>query len=598
MTRQLSQELQETPGWFSRLGDVLPFLNWFSDYKRKDFVGDLIAGITVATMLVPQSMAYALLAGVSPIVGLYASILPVLIYGLMGSSGVLTLGPTAITSVMVLSSLGALETPGTPEYLVLTITLAFALGIVFLLMGLLRVGFIVNLLSRPVLAGYVNAAAVIIILSQIKNLLGLDLERTSRAHELLLGPLQNLGQTNWVTLVIGATCLGLLLFFRSMLGNLLKRLRLNDVVVFVITRSGPLVVVMGSTLLVYSLNLIDRANVQTIGAVPSGLPQLGVPAFNLEHMPSIVFGAVAIAFVGFMEGISTAKTLTGKDRQDRRRVRPNQEMIAMGVSNIASSISGGLPVTTSISRSAVNYTAGAQTGLSSVIAAGVVALAVTVLAPLFQWLPQAALAAIIVMSVVNLVDPQAVSRFRKYSKGEPIPFLVTFLGTFLFSIEVGIAGGIAASAAIHLYRTTRPGISAVGRIPGTNEYKPSRYYDTEIIPEVLVMRIDESLYFANAEYLDQVIRESIDIRPQVEHLVLSCNAVNTIDASAIHILEELIEDIEESGIRVYIAGIKDRVKVRLDRVDFSERMGEDRFYSTTHDAVIATGHIIDDLLPI
>lgn len=580
---------------FGYIVRYLPFLSWMLHYQRADLPGDLIAGLTVATMLVPQSMAYALLAGLPPHVGLYASILPVLVYGFLGSTRMLTLGPTAITSVMILGTISPIVGDDPAVYFTLSLTLALCLGIVFILMGIFRLGFIVNLLSQPVLAGYINAAALIIIFSQIQNITGIQIERSSQTLDLLIRPLQRIAEINGVTVAMGIGCIGLLLFFKGPLEMWLKRRSLNEMLVFIITRSGPLVVVLVSTVIVYALRLDETHNVRIIGDIPKGFPALGLMNFDFSQLDVIAPGAVAIAFVGFMEGISTAKSFMSRRKE---AVEPNQELLAMGVANLASVISGGLAVTTSISRSAVNYAAGARTGLSSVIAAVMVALVVTFFTPLFYYLPQAALAAIIVMAVANLLDPQSVFHFRRYSKGEPIPFLVTFSGAFFFGIEVGIAGGIAVSAAIHLYRTSRPPIIRLERVWNTEDYKDALRYDTQHIPEVLIMRVDESLYFANVQYLERFLRNNLARRPQVEYLILVCNAINTMDASAILILIDLIEELKEAGIEVYLAELKDRVRERVDRVNFSQRVGEERFFTTTHEAVLATGKLSEPVLPI
>jgi len=577
------------------LVQYLPFLGWMRNYKRGDLPGDLIAGLTIATMLIPQTMAYALLAGLPPIVGLYTGILPVLVYGLLTSSRVLTLGPTAITSVMVLDTIGPLADQGPEVYLALSFTLALTLGIVFLLMGLFRLGFIVNVLSQPVLAGYVNAAALIIIFSQIQNITGISTERTSRGHELLLFPLRELDQLNLTTLGIGLSSLIILFYFRGGLEKHLQQLRLPTMLIFIITRSGPLLTIFITTTLVYLFRLNENNGVRIIGDIPTGFPMLGFGPFDFSEMTLIIPGAIAIAFVGFMEAISTAKSLTAKDRHP---LDPNQELIAMGAANVASVASGGLACTTSISRSAVNYTAGAKTGLSSVIAAIFVGLAVTFFTPLFFFLPQATLAAIIVMSVANLIDTQAVGRFRRYSKGEPIPFVVTFLGSFFLGIEVGIAAGIFVSGAVQLYRTSRPPIIRLERVWNTESYADAVHYDTQVIPTVLIMRIDASLYFANAQHLDRFLNNAIVEFANTEHLILVCNAINTLDGSAIEILVDLIMDFEKKGVKIYIAEMKDRVLARVDRVNFVDRVGEHRFYPTTHAAVLATGKLDDYVMPI
>lgn len=578
------------------LKTYLPFLHWLPRYRRDDLPGDLIAGLTVAIMLVPQGMAYALLAGLPPVYGLYAGMLPLFIYGLLGTTQVLTLGPTAITSVMVLSILGGITEPMTEAYIVQSFVLTLALGGVYLLMGLLRMGFIINLLSKPVLVGYVNAAALIILFSQLPALLGIESERPDHPYELIFDLLRGLGGTHLPTVLLSGLCIGVLLLFRGPLGGWLRRIRgLPPVFAFAITRSGPLVTVALAGLLVYALDL--SGTVRVIGDVPSGLPLLGLPALDLSHLNTILPGAVAIAFVGFMEGVSTAKSLV---TNRRRRLEPNQEMVAMGAANVASAVSGGYAVTTSISRSAVNHAAGARTGLSSLIAALVVTLVAVFLTPLFAYLPNAALAAIIAVSIVNLIDLDVIRRMWFYSHSDTLPFFVTVGVVFFVSIEAGILAGVGVATLIHLGRTSRPRILELGRVNYSDHYAALGEDTTaDRIPGVLVVRPDESLYFANAQYLDQYLRNRVATAPDLKHIVLVCSAVNTIDASAYDLLREFISDMDANGIHVRIAEMKPRIMQRIRGIAFTgEGIDESRFYAYAHDAVAATGRLVDEDLPI
>lgn len=573
----------------------LPFLQWMRHYQRADFPGDLVAGLTVATMLIPQSMAYALIAGLPPIVGLYTGILPVLVYGLLGSTRILTLGPTAITSVMILSSIAGLADPGTPEFFTLSLTLAFLLGIVYLVMGVLRLGFVVNLLSQSVLEGYVNAAALIIVLSQIKNLLGIQIPRSSYPLDTLLHTFFHLGNTHLPTLILGLICIGVVLIFTYRIEGILSRLRLPTALSLAIARSGALVSVIVGMIIVALLQL-DQQGVAIIGSIPAGFPPISLGPYNFEHLQPLLTGAVAIAFVGFMEGVSTAKSLISQRKQT---LDANQELIAMGAANIAGAISGGLASTTSISRSAVNYSAGANTGLSSIIAACIVGLTVSFFTPIFYYLPNAALAAIILTSVIKLFNIQSIRQLWKYSKLDTIPFFVTFFATLLVSIPVGIASGIFFSLVTYLARTSRPEIEQLGRIDYTERYgDTAQFKSAHRIPRVKIMRIDESLYFANAQFLDKYLRNAIAESPEVEYLILVGDAVNWIDASALQILEDLIHDFEQVGVTVYITELNYKVWGRVSKIGFMSRVGEQRFFHTTHQAVQQTGVLLDDDLPI
>lgn len=573
--------------------DLRLSIDWLFTYDRADLAGDIIAGLTISVMLIPQGMAYALLAGLPPIVGLYASVLPLLVYGLLGSTGIMTLGPTAITSVMTLSIIAPLANGNPALMLIYAGTLALFLGIVYLIMGFMRLGFIVNLLSQPVIVGYVNAAAIIIAVSQLANLLGISIERSSSPHLILWRTLRGLPQTNVLTLGIGLISIVILLFFKHRLDAHLRRLRLGKTVRFVITRSAPLLVTLGGTLLVYAYRLDESAGVRVVGAIPQGLPPL-TTEFIWSDLQALFIGAVAIAFVGFMEDISTAKSLTQGRQQ---ALNANQEMIAMGASNVASAISGGMPVTTSISRSAVNVAAGARTGLSSMIAAAMLLLTVLFFTPIFYYLPSAVLGAIIFTSVISLIKLDDFRQIWHYSQIETFIALITVGGVFLVNIQWGILFGVGLMIALYLYRSAQPEITELER-KDYSEFYVARSDETIPIPQTLILKINESLYFANAQYLDQYLRQAISQREDVRYLILDCSAVNTIDASAVQILEQLIRDFSRLDIRVLIVGLKGRVYSKIRAGDMRQLIGREYFYSTTHAAVTATGQLLDDQLPI
>ncbi len=571
----------------------LPRPGFLSSYRKRYLPGDVIGGVTIALMLIPQSIAYALLAGLPPITGLYASIFPVLIYGLLGSSGVLTLGPTAITAIMILNSIGDKAT--TPEsWLVLSAMLALTLGAFYLLSGMLRLGFVVDLLSRPVVTGYVNAAAIIILFSQIPALLGISVPRSSNPLVLIQSTILGASQTHWVTFGIGLLCVAALLAFKYGTAPLLNRWQFHWVIPFSISRSGPLFVVMFSTALVYFFSLAERG-VEVVGTIPSGLPGLDFSFFDPTLIPAVFPGAVAIAFVGLMEGMSTAKSLAGRRRL---RINANRELLAMGAANLISAITGGLAVTTSISRSAVNSQAGANTGLSSVVAALMMVFVVLFLTPVFFFLPKAALAGVIIVSVVGLLDISTVRELWRYGKLETLPFVVTVIAVFTTSIEVGIISGVITAAVLHLWQTIRPNIIEIGRVWDTEEYREVSHHDTQPLPQLLIIRPDESLYFANVQYIERYLRNLLAEREEVSHLILVCKAINTIDASALQVLGETIDSFQEIGITVYLSELKQTVYDQLQRAGFLQRIGENRLFSTTHAAVQATGLLPDDLLPL
>jgi sulfate permease, SulP family len=550
-------------------------------YQLRDLPADLVAGLTMAVMLVPQSMAYALLAGLPPITGLYAAILPAVAYGLLGSTRFLTVGPTAITSVMTLSILAGLVPVGSATYVLLSATLALYLGVVFLVMGFLRLGWLVNFLSQSVLTGYVNAAALLILISQVQHITGIDTPTTAFAPTLLVYPMINLGQANPTAFIIGAGGLLLILLGRAYLDRLLYPAVKNETLRLLLVRAIPLVVLIMSTALTAMLDL----NLAVVGDIPAGLPVLSLPTTGLLSYPAeLGLGALAIAFVGFMEAISTAKTIATRERQ---RVDANRELFAMGVANVSSALSGGFPVTTSISRSAVNHTAGARSGLSSVVAAGGLLLTVLLLTDLFYHLPLAVLAAVVIASVVSLVDISQVRQIWQYSRWETTPFFVTFIGVFLVSIQAGILAGIATSLALHLYRTSRPHIALLGRVGNTELYLDVLHYSSaRIMPNTLIFRVDESLYFANVQYLENHLRKFVATYSHVTYLVLACGAVNRIDANGLQMIAAVVKEFEAIGITVLIAELKPEVYKRLRSTHFVEIVGAQRLFDSVHAAVV------------
>ena len=563
------------------LRDYLPFLDWLVHYKREHLSGDVIAGVIVAVMLVPQGMAYALLAGLPPQVGLYASILPLVIYGLLGTSGALAVGPVAMVSLLVASGIGALEPASTAEYVQLAITLAFMVGVIQLVMGLFRVGFLVNFLSHPVLSGFTSAAALVIGFSQLKHILGFDIPRTEHFHEIIVHAVEHIGQTNGTALLLSVVGIVVLLYFKLGLGDQLIRLGLPESIAVPLTKVGPLLIVVAGTLVVALFGLNESANIAIVGDVPAGLPPFSTPLVDLESIQALLHIALTIGVVGYMESISVAKALASKRR---RKVDANQELIALGAANLGSTFSGGYPVTGGFSRSMVNFTAGANTGLASIITAGLVLVTVVFLTPLFYALPNAVLAAIIVVAVASLVDVEAFIHAWRYDRLEAISLLVTFVAVLELGIEIGIVIGVAVSLGLYLWRTSRPHVAVLGRIADSEEYRNVLRHETQTYPNILALRIDESLYFPNAQYLEDVVLGHAADHPQVEHFVLVCSAVNFIDTSALDVLEELHHHLGDSDIDFYMAEVKGPVMDRLRDIGFVQTLGEDHFFFTTHDA--------------
>ena len=564
-----------------------PFLDWLLHYDRADLTGDLMAGVIVAIMLVPQGMAYALLAGLPPQVGLYASILPLFIYGLLGSSRTLAVGPVAIVSLIVAAGVAPLAGGDIALYVQLALVLALLVGIIQIAMGLLRVGFLVNFLSHPVLVGFTAAAAIVIGFSQLKHVLGFRVPR-GEFIEMVQHTVSHLSETNSVTLGIGIGAVLILLFFKKQLPQILKRINVPEGLVVPLSKSAPLVVVLLGTLIVQQWGLSESADVKIVGAVPSGLPPISLPTFDLNLWLLLLPIALTISFVGYMESISVAKSLASKRRQ---KVDADQELIGLGAANIGAAFTGGYPVTGGFSRSVVNFAAGANTGLASMITALLIALTVIFLTPLFYYLPKAVLAAIILVAVANLIDIPAMKHIWAYNKADAVALIITFIAVLVVGVEKGILIGAGVSLLLFIWRTSRPHTAVVGRIGKSELYRNELRYHVETWPQVLAIRVDQSLYFANTKYLEDTVLSMVADRPDLKEVILIGSAINFIDASALETLESLHNELQSAGVELHLAAIKGPVLDQLRKIGFVEKIGEDHIHFSTHDAMIALGYV-------
>ena len=566
--------------------DYLPFLDWLVHYRRQDLVGDLMGGVIVAIMLVPQGMAYAMLAGLPPEIGLYASIVPLIIYGLLGTSRTLAVGPVAIVSLLVASGVAPLADAGSAEYLQLALTLALLVAIIQFIMGVVRAGFVVNFLSHPVVSGFTSGAAIVIGFSQLKHLIGVNIPRTEYFYEQVLYAAEHLLESNVYTLIIGLGGIAILLYFQRGLSKHLEKTGLPESVIVPVSKSGPLVVVLLGIVSVVALNLFDWAGVNIVGVVPAGLPPITLPVFDFDVWQLLLPTALAISFVGFMESISVAKSLASKRRQ---KVDADQELVALGAANIGAAFTGGYPVTGGFSRSSVNFIAGANTGLASIITAGLVALTVIFLTPLFYYLPNAMLAAIIMVAVFGLIDVKTFKHVWKYSKADAASLTVTFVMVLAVGVETGILIGVAAALLLFLWRTSRPHMAEVGRIGDTETYRNVARHKVETWPQTVAIRVDGSLYFANTKYLEDVVLQMVADRPDLKYLVLIGIAVNDIDASALETLESLNQELRDAGVELHLAGFKGPITDRLKAIGFIDHIGPDRVHLSTHDAMKTLG---------
>ena len=554
---------------------IFPILSWSKIYSRQDAAQDGLAAVIVTIMLIPQSLAYAMLAGMPPEAGLYASILPIIVYAIFGSSRVLAVGPVAVVSLMTAAALGSVAESGTADYATAALTLAALSGAMLFGMGLLRMGFIANFLSHPVIAGFITASAVLIAMGQIGPLIGVKMTGAS-LPELVESFWAGKAAFNWQTLVIGALGLAFLSWVRRRMKPALRSLGVGPVLADVLTKAGPVVAVAASTLAVWGFGL----DVAVVGAVPAALPPLTSPSFDLALIRELAMPAFLISIVGFVESVSVAQTLAARKRQ---RIRPDQELIGLGAANLAAGFSGGFPVTGGFARSVVNADAGAATPAAGIYTALGLAVAALALTPLLYFLPKATLAATIIVAVLGLVDLSILKKTWGYSRADFAAVAGTILVTLALGVEAGISTGVILSIALHLWRSSRPHVAEVGLVAGTQHFRNILRYEVITDPSVLSLRIDESLYFANTRYLEDLILERTAEDQNLRHVILMCSAVNEIDMTALETLEALMMHLKDRGIALHLSEVKGPVMDRLQRSSFLDHL-TGRVFLSQHEA--------------
>jgi SulP family sulfate permease len=556
-----------------------PILDWAPRYGRETLTNDLLAAVIVTIMLIPQSLAYAMLAGLPPQVGLYASIAPLVAYAIFGTSRTLAVGPVAVVSLMTAAAAGNVAAQGTPEYLGAAIALAMMSGLFLLVIGLFRLGFLANFLSHPVISGFITASGLLIAASQLKHLLGIPAGGDTLV-EIVRALAASIGQINPPTAVIGVLGLAFLFWVRKGFQPLLQRFGLAPKLAGLLSKTGPVLVVAASTLAVWGFEL-GAAGVRTVGEIPTGLPQLTLPAFELSAWTALAIPALLLSVVGFVESVSVAQTLAAKRRQ---RIDPDQELVALGASNLGAAFSGGFPVTGGFARSVVNFDAGAETPAAGAFTAVGIAVATLFLTPLIRDLPNATLAATIIVAVLSLVDFKALARTWSYSRSDFAAMAATILLTLVMGVEAGIVAGVTLSLALFLYRGSKPHVAIVGQVPGTEHFRNVLRHQVETVPGILTIRVDESLFFANARYLEETVIELIAQDPSVRHFILMCSAVNEIDASALESLEVINARLEDAGVTFHLSEVKGPVMDRLRRSHFLDELtGE--IYLSQHEAI-------------
>jgi len=559
----------------SRLKDILPAWQRPTMPPRQQLMGDLTAGVIASVLMVPQGMAYAMIAGLPPVVGLYAAVLPPIIYAISGSSNGLSVGPTSVVAIMTAAVLASPNLSGDP--LPNAIMLTALAGMMLAVMGLLRLGMLANLLSQPVLAGFTSGAAIVIIIDQLKHVFGIPMQTGLPLQDVVAEIYAQWRSFDLASLGLGLAGLGFL--WLASLGGLRRWLaQQGPIVAELPSRLAPLALIVAATLIV-ALPVFD--GIARVGKIEVSLPTLGLTLPEAEDWIEVLPSAALVAFIIFVESVSIGQFLALRRRE---RINADRELIALGGANLASALSGAMPVAGSFSRSMINVEAGAQTRFSSVVMALIVAAALALLAGLFSDIPLVILSAIIIVAVLKLIDFNGVLRSWRYSKADGWTQLVTLFGVLIYGVEAGLVMGVVLSLVLYIWRTGRPHIVVVGRVPETGEYRSVERYETDPTPGVLIVRIDENLYFANVGYIGDILRRELAKRPGIKHLIFMMSGVGFIDGSALRSLETAIADLNEAGITLHLAEMKGHVHDRIVRTDLFQMLHPGRVFTSTHAA--------------
>lgn len=552
------------------LKSILPILHWLPNYKKEWLRGDVSAGLTVGVMLIPQGMAYASIAGLPAVYGLYASIVPILVYAFFGTSRQLAVGPVAMVSLLTATAISSFQGISTQEYISYAILLALLVGVIQFSLGLFRLGFLVNFLSHPVISGFTSAAALIIGLSQLKYLLGVDIPRSHHVHEIILNAIEKFSEINGITLLIGIVGIAIIVLSKKINKSL----------------PGQLFAVVFGILAVTIFSLGEGSNaVSIVKEIPSSLPKFEIPVFNLEIVELLIPMALTISLISFMESIAVAKAIQKKHRD--YKVVPNQELISLGLANVFGSFFQSYTTTGGFSRTAVNDQAGAKTGLASIISVALIVITLLLLTPLFYNLPKAILASVIMVAVFGLIDYKEALHLLKSSRTDFWMLIVTFISTLLLGIEMGIAIGVVLSLAMVLFQTTRPHTARLAKVPNTHFYRNiERFSNLEFNEEILIYRFDAQLFFANTNFFKDKLYEYEQLKKEnLKLLIIDGESINNIDSTAIHALEEILSDYKSRNKTVYFTGIKGPVRDKLLKSGFLKKANEDHFFMSIQEAV-------------
>jgi len=559
----------------------LPILEWGPNYNKKTAINDLVVAVIVSIMLIPQSLAYAQLAGLPPEVGLYASMAPLVLYAIFGTSRSLSVGPVAVTSLMTLAAVAPIAAQGTPEYQGAAMALALLTGIILIILGFLKLGFLTNFISFPIISGLTTAVGLQIAAGQLSPVLGIPSEGGTFLSQ-VISLAKNAGQMNVYTAAIGITVVIFLLLVRKNLVNLLTKAGMGKGLAGILAKMGPVIAIIIAILVVSGLGL-DKQGVKIVGKVPAGLPSLALPPFDLKLWSQLLTPAALIAIIGYVASISVGKTLAAKKRQ---YVDPNQELIALGAANLGSSLSGGFPVAGGFSRSLVNFEAGAETPAAGAFTAVGIALVALFLTPLLYFLPSATLGATIFVAVLSMINFKAVKLTYSYSPSDGIAMALTIILTLTLGVIVGLIAGIGLSLMMYLYRTSRPHIAVIGQVPGTQIFRNTERQEVVTNDGIVSMRIDESIYFPNARLLETTVNEMVASNPEIKHFILNCSAVNSIDASGLESLKAINQRLKDGGIAFHLSEVKGPIMDGLRKTKFYQELKE-RIHASHYDAVFS-----------
>ena len=552
------------------LKNILPVLGWLPNYKKGWLKGDIGAGLTVGVMLIPQGIAYAMIAGLPPIYGLYTALIPQIVYAFFGTSRQLSVGPVAMDSLIVASGIAAIAAVGSEYFIFLAVLLALIMGAIQVLFGVFRMGFLVNFLSKPVISGFTSAAALIIALNQLKYLFGVNMPRSNQIQVILYEAFKQIKNINWPSFVIGAIGIVLIVFLKKKYKKV----------------PGSLVAVVFGILAVRLFNL-EQYGVSILGEIPQGLPSFKIPQFTMEIVEQLAPLALSLALIGFLEAISVAKSIEAKHND--YKVDANKELIALGLGNMVGAFFQSYPSTGGFSRTAVNNSTGAKTPLASIFSALVVAFTLLFLTSLFYYLPKAIIASIIIVAVFGLLDFKVPNQLWKYTKRDLVILNATLIITATVGIKEGIMTGVILSLVMLIYKSSKPHVAILGKVPGTKMYRNiKRFDDLEVLEHILIIRFDAQLHFANSTYFkDTLISESVNKGAMLKLVIINGKSLNSLDSSGIYVLKEVIDYFKEKKVKLYFCGLNGPVRDTLYKSEIISEIGQEKCFLKTQDAIDA-----------